>query len=260
MADIVDGGAEGVVRREDMQRLARDVEIIHAQGHVQADIRLREHNALALARGAGGVHDGGQAVRVDLIVIVSVVPGGKQRGALGFELLQRAELTAREGGVRGGLDENDRPDGRAAVPGQQSFAFAPGGLANDRRDTSCRIHDSRDVLGRKLLVDGNDHGAGGHDCEEDAAPAVGILTDEGNVLLPEALFYQGRSQVADIVAPLRETYPYDLGVGRVHFVRQRCPVGEIGGSLLHEGAHVIDKSRFIDGVVFVKVHRQVCRF
>ena len=40
VADIIDGRTEGVVGREHVQRLARDVEVIHAEGHVETYVGL----------------------------------------------------------------------------------------------------------------------------------------------------------------------------------------------------------------------------
>ena len=41
MAHIIDGGTEGMMRWKHMKGLPCNVEVIHAQGHVKADVGLR---------------------------------------------------------------------------------------------------------------------------------------------------------------------------------------------------------------------------
>ena len=94
MAYIVDGGAEGMVGRQHMQGLAGNVEIVHTQGHVQADIRLGEHDTLAPSGSARCIDDGGEPARVYLVIIIGMVSGSIPGSAIFPEGLEGEDTAA----------------------------------------------------------------------------------------------------------------------------------------------------------------------
>ena len=76
MTDENDGRAKGMVRRQEVDCLRRNREKIHTVRHIQNDISLRQHNALALPGCSGSENNRRHAVHINRIVVIGVVPAG----------------------------------------------------------------------------------------------------------------------------------------------------------------------------------------
>ena len=242
MADHHNRRAEGMVRRQDTDRLFTEVNIGDDVGEVGEDIVLREHDALALAGGAGGEDEQRHGVGIDAGVEIGIgrpcelLAAGVEQGleAAGILLGQHVDRLCLK--VEAGGDV-------LGLLAQLLVAEEEGGVGLDG--------GVGEILLLPVAIEGNDYAAHREDGEVGAHPIVGILADDHAVAAGNAHGDELGGQCADIVAHLAEADADDLGTG--------CGAVGIGDLLIvglarpfNEGADVGEIAFFVK--LFLLIH------
>ena len=175
MSHIIDCRAEGMVRRKHMKGLPCDIEIVHAEGHVQAYVRLREHHSLALASCSRCEDYGSELVYIDLVIVVRIVAFLIELGTFILKRFQccqslAAEFCSFERAFRSyGYKQSYRLE-LALL--KQLLYLGFGSFSEYKGLAACRCDDTIDIFDREFLVHRYGYGTYSHHSKERAAPAI----------------------------------------------------------------------------------------